>query len=78
MGNHVCLAVVTSWHTLQIGLYIWSAGVSLTQRNYAWALNLQVPPTWVGVKARDRCMGIQFPKGSGANNAKSQVKTDIK
>ena len=38
--NHVCLPVGTSWHTLQIGLYIWSVGVSLTQRNYAWALAL--------------------------------------
>ena len=27
------LPVVISWHTLQIGLYIWSVGVSLTQRN---------------------------------------------
>ena len=51
-GNHGCLPVVTSWHTLQIGLYIWSVGVFLTQRNYAWALAvLSSYRMW----ARDRC-----------------------
>ena len=40
-GNHGGMPVVTSWHTLQIGLYIWSIGVSHEhQRNYAWALVL--------------------------------------
>ena len=40
-GNHGCLPVVTSWHTLQIGLYIWSVGVSHEhQRNCAWVLTL--------------------------------------
>ena len=39
-GNHGCLPVVISWHTLQIWLYIWYVGVYLTQRNYAWALVL--------------------------------------
>ena len=39
-GNQECLPVVTPWHKLQIGLYIWSVGVSLTQRNYAWAPKL--------------------------------------
>ena len=37
---------------LQIGLYIWSVGVSLTQRHYAWALALlNSHRMW----ARDRC-----------------------
>ena len=34
------MSVVTSWYTLQIGLYISPVEVSLTQRNYAWALAL--------------------------------------
>ena len=52
-GNHGCLPVVTSWHKLQIRLYIWSVGVSLEhQRNYAWALALlSSHRMW----ARDRC-----------------------
>ena len=40
LGNHGCLPVGTSWHTLQIGLHFWSVGVSLTQRNYASAMAL--------------------------------------
>ena len=30
--NHGCFPVVTPWHKLQIGLYIWSVGVSLPLR----------------------------------------------
>ena len=37
-GNHGCLPVVTSWHTLQIELYIWSVGVSHErQKNYPFS-----------------------------------------
>ena len=39
--NHGCLPVVTSWHKLQIRLYIWSVGdYHEHQRNYEWALAL--------------------------------------
>ena len=67
-GNHGCLPVVTSWHTLQLDLYyIWSVGVSLTQRNYAWALALLSSHRYLGrgVWTWDRCIGIQILKGSG-------------
>ena len=41
MGRSIpCLPVDISGHILHIVLYIWSVGVSLTQRNNAWALTL--------------------------------------
>ena len=65
-GNHGCLTVVTSWHTLQIGVYIRFLGVS----HYAWALALlssHMHLELVCVWARDRCMCGLNPAPSADN-----------
>ena len=80
MGNHGCLRVVTSWHTLQIGLYIWSVEDSHEhQRDYPWALallsshmhlELGVCEQWIDANMGDGCMcGLNKPfLAPGADN----------